>query len=218
MDPNWVTKCFAARDSVLEYTITATVSLLCAVTIDQLCKSGMDTIRSELSCDCQNQASWNTTMCFFNSYLCSISPSCWVNCSMKWGSRILSVLVLRFLVGFKLQHTLPLVAGFMLWKQLQVIWYHVVTFGLVCSIIYSMVVYRSHLTQSRVKRKPEHLKELLEDYLMECDHVKVGITLTMVILFGCFELVEEGFLFNMVMVGDSYELWCQSENDDCCRK
>ena len=48
MDPNWVTKCFAARDSVLEYTITATVSLLCAVTIDQLCKSGMDTIRSEL--------------------------------------------------------------------------------------------------------------------------------------------------------------------------
>ena len=48
MDPNWVTKCLAARDSVLRFTITVTSWLLCAIALDQLCKSGMDMIGSEL--------------------------------------------------------------------------------------------------------------------------------------------------------------------------
>jgi hypothetical protein len=48
MDPNWINKCLAARDSVLGFTLSSTLYLICAVMLDQLCKSGIDTVRSEL--------------------------------------------------------------------------------------------------------------------------------------------------------------------------
>jgi hypothetical protein len=48
MDPNWMSKCCAARDSVLGFTLSSMLYLLCAVMLDQFCKSGIDTFQSEL--------------------------------------------------------------------------------------------------------------------------------------------------------------------------
>ena len=48
MDPNWMNKYLAARDSVVGFTFSSMLYLLGAVMLDQFCKSGMDTFRSEL--------------------------------------------------------------------------------------------------------------------------------------------------------------------------
>jgi hypothetical protein len=115
-------------------------------------------------------------------------------------------MTLRFLLGFKLQHTLPLILSFMVWKQMQVIWSHIATYVLISSVIYSFLMYRSHSTQRRFKSEPDISTELLEDYLMECDLLKVGITATVVTLFCGFEVVEEGFFLSRLVVGGNYEL------------
>ncbi|KAI2488779.1 hypothetical protein MHU86_25833 [Fragilaria crotonensis] len=199
MDPNWVNKCLVARDSVLKYTITATSWLLCAMALDQLCKSGMDVIRSELLCNCSNHGSENTSICIVTTYFCSSAPSCWVYCCMKGAAGILSVLVFRFLLGCNLLHTLPLVSSFILWKQLQAIMFHALAFAMTSSMIYAGVVYRCHATQMRLKRENVHIKKPLEDYVIECDHAKMGITLTMMLLLCGFEFAEEGFLLSLLL-------------------
>lgn len=141
---------------------------------------------------------------FFNSYLCSLTPSCWVHCFTKWGSRIVLVVTLRFLFGFKLQHTLPLISALILWKQVQVIWSHIATYALISFCIYLVLMYRSHSVQRRCRSEPEIGTALLENYLIECDLVKVGISATAVMLFCCFEVVEGGFLFSLLTVGENY--------------
>lgn len=224
MDPNWVNKCLAARDSVLKYTITATAWLFCAVALDQLCKSGMDIIGSEsvssaeertgfsvLSClltltsqlcNCRNHGAENfTTFCIFSSYLCSSTPACWVNCCIKGASSILSVLVFRFLLGCNLLHALPMIASFILWKHLQAILCHILVFGLISSMAYAFVMYRCHSTQMRLKLEQDKAAKLIEDYMIECDQAKMGITLTMVMLLCGFEFAENGFLLSLVFSG-----------------
>jgi hypothetical protein len=223
MDPNWVNKCLVARDSVLKYTIKATSSLLCAMALDQVCKSGTDMILPELVrsderfrvlsalsnvltpafqlCNCRNHGSKSTSICIVSTYFCSSAPSCWIYCCLRGASGILSVLVFRFVLGCNLLHTLPLVASFILWKQLQAILFHVLAYVLISSIIYAVVVYRSHATQMRLKLDNVHVAKLMEDYVIECDHAKMGITLTMVLLLCTFEFAEEGFLLSLLLSG-----------------
>jgi hypothetical protein len=81
-----------------------------------------------------------------------------------------------------------------------------VSYVLVSSVIYSVLVYRSHSTQRRFKSEPEIATELLEDYLMECDLLKMGIAATEVMLFCCFEVLEEGFLLSNLAIGGNFEL------------
>ena len=47
IDPDWVTKCLAARNLVLNHTTTASFWLLTAVVFDRLYKSGMTSLRLE---------------------------------------------------------------------------------------------------------------------------------------------------------------------------
>jgi hypothetical protein len=121
----------------------------------------------------------------------------------QWGLRIALGLGMWFFFGLRLRHTLPLVVGFsVLWKQLQLIWYFIVTCLCVAAMMYAMIMYRSQLVHGRLKSRSGQKKELVDEYLLECDHVKMGITAVLAVLFLAFQYVEQGLLFNVMLTGE----------------
>jgi hypothetical protein len=64
-----------------------------------------------------------------------------------------------------------------------------------------ILLYRGHSVQQRGRKEPDIATALLEDYLIECDLLKVGISASAVMLFCCFEIVEKGFLLSRLTVG-----------------
>lgn len=58
------------------------------------------------------------------------------------------------------------------------------------------------MVQSRLKVQFDQKKHLVDDYLIECDHVKMGITSVLVVLFAIFQFVEQGLLLKIIVAGD----------------